>query len=46
MQYIEKFETEKALINRYTKDKAFLVWAMGLYLDVQDRKLSILTSCA
>ena len=36
MQYIEKFETETALINRYTKDKAFLVWAMGLYLDVQD----------
>ena len=36
MQYYDKFETELALIDRYSKDKAFLVWAMGLYLDVQD----------
>lgn len=36
MQYHDKFETEVGLISRYTKDKAFLVWAMGLYLDVQD----------
>ena len=36
MRFYEKFETETGLISRYTKDKAFLVWAMGLYLDVQD----------
>lgn len=36
MQYHDKFKTETALISRYTEDKAFLVWAMGLYLDVQD----------
>jgi len=36
MRYYEKFKTETDLISRYTEDKAFLVWAMGLYLDVQD----------
>ena len=36
MRYYEKFETEIGLISNYTKDKAFLVWAMGLYLDIQD----------
>lgn len=36
MQFHDKFKTETALISRYTEDKAFLVWAMGLYLDVQD----------
>lgn len=36
MNYLDKFETETTLISRYTKDKAFLVWSMGLYLDVQD----------
>ncbi len=36
MRYHDKFETEAGLISRYTTDKAFLVWAMGLYLDVQD----------
>lgn len=36
MRYHDKFETETGLISRYTADKAFLVWAMGLYLDVQD----------
>ena len=36
MQYHDKFKTETGLISRYTEDKAFLVWAMGLYLDVQD----------
>lgn len=36
MQFHDKFQTEKDLISRYTGDKAFLVWAMGLYLDVQD----------
>lgn len=36
MQYHEKFETETILISRYSVDKAFLVWTMGLYLDIQD----------
>lgn len=36
MQYHDKFETEIGLISRYSADKAFLVWAMGLYLDIQD----------
>ena len=36
MQYYEKFETETGLISRYSADKAFLIWAMGLYLDIQD----------
>ena len=36
MQFHDKFKTETSLISRYTEDKAFLVWAMGLYLDVQD----------
>ncbi len=36
MRFYEKFETETGLISHYTKDKAFLVWAMGLYLDIQD----------
>ncbi len=36
MRYYDKFKTETELISRYTEDKAFLVWAMGLYLDVQD----------
>lgn len=36
MQYIEKFRTETALIGCYTESKAFIVWSMGLYLDVQD----------
>lgn len=36
MYYHDKFKTETALISRYTEDKAFIVWAMGLYLDVQD----------
>lgn len=36
MNYIEKFRTETALIERYTSNKAFVVWSMGLYLDIQD----------
>lgn len=36
MQYIEKFRTETALIDCYSDSKAFVVWSMGLYLDVQD----------
>ena len=36
MLYHDRFETETGLISRYTKNKAFLVWAMGLFLDVQD----------
>lgn len=36
MQYIEKFRTESSLISKYTESKAFVVWAMGLYLDSPD----------
>ena len=36
MLYHDRFETETGLISQYTKNKAFIVWAMGLYLDVQD----------
>ena len=36
MQYHDKFVQETELISHYTEDKAFLVWAMGLYLDIQD----------
>lgn len=36
MDYIEKFKTEKNLIDQYTINKAFIVWAMGLYLDIAD----------
>lgn len=36
MQYIEKFRTERDLIASYTSNKAFVVWSMGLYLDLQD----------
>lgn len=36
MNYIERFRTETALIERYTGSKAFVVWSMGLYLDIQD----------
>lgn len=36
MQYIEKFRGESSLIDKYTESKAFVVWAMGLYLDSPD----------
>lgn len=36
MKYLEKFRTETTIIERYSEQKAFIVWAMGLYLDIQD----------
>lgn len=36
MNYIEKFRSESQLIRQYGENKAFIVWAMGLYLDEQD----------
>lgn len=36
MNYIEKFRSETQLIQQYGANKAFIVWAMGLYLDEQD----------
>lgn len=36
MNYIEKFRSEIQLIHQYGANKAFIVWAMGLYLDEQD----------
>lgn len=36
MKFLEKFKSENSLIERYTENKAFVVWAMGLYLDIQD----------
>lgn len=36
MNYIEKFRSESQLISQYGENKAFIVWAMGLYLDEQD----------
>lgn len=36
MNYIEKFHSEAQLIRQYGENKAFIVWAMGLYLDEQD----------
>lgn len=36
MNYIEKFRSETQLIHQYGANKAFIVWAMGLYLDEQD----------
>lgn len=36
MNYIEKFRSEAQLIHQCGANKAFIVWAMGLYLDEQD----------
>lgn len=36
MKYLEAFENEHLLIDKYTKDKAYTVWAMGLYLNTSD----------
>lgn len=36
MKHLEAFENEHSLIEKYTKDKAYTVWAMGLYLNTSD----------
>ena len=36
MKHLEAFENEHLLIDKYTKDKAYTVWAMGLYLNTSD----------
>lgn len=36
MNYKKKFLSETQLIQQYGVNKAFIVWAMGLYLDEQD----------
>lgn len=36
MEYLDKFKRETDLIAQYTINKAFIVWAMGLYLDISD----------
>lgn len=36
MRHLEAFARETQLIEKYTEDKAFTVWAMGLYLNTSD----------
>lgn len=36
MDYISSFKTETRLIDNYGEGNAFLVWVMGLYLDISD----------
>ena len=36
MNYTATFKSEETLINAYGEGNAFLVWVMGLYLDVSN----------
>lgn len=36
MEHLKAFEQEQQLIQKYSIDKAFTVWAMGLYLNTSD----------
>ncbi len=36
MEYINNFENQTELISKYGKDKAYLIYAIGLYLDFPD----------
>lgn len=36
MEYFDAFEQETSLISAYGKEKAFVVWTMGLFLDTSD----------
>lgn len=36
MEYLSAFESKTGLVSQYGKNKAFVVWGMGLYLDDPD----------